>query len=96
MKKLLIVLAAVSVAGCAYQRFQMDDASATIPSFEGTSHFIFWGLGQTKSIDPREVCGARGVNSVQTNESFLNGLFVALTYGIYSPRTHTIYCNPIK
>lgn len=97
MKKTLSVLAicAALLSGCSYQKFQLDAASpSTVPTYQGTSHFVFWGIGQTKEINPREVCGARGFASVETSYSFLDGLLTGITYGIYSPRTYAVYCKP--
>lgn len=55
------------------------------------THFIFWGMGQTREINPKEVCGKKEVVAVETNISFINGLISMLTYGIYSPRNYSIY-----
>ena len=47
-------------------------------------------------MNPSEICGSRGINSVETSDSFVTGLFTTLTWGIYSPRAYSIYCNPEK
>lgn len=95
MKKYLIIaLLALSLAACSTQKFELDASSHTsIPTYEGTSHFVFWGIGQEKKLYPVEVCGMRGVSSVETHDSFLNGLLSAITWGIYSPRSYAIYCR---
>jgi hypothetical protein len=95
MKKACLILALL-IGGCTYQKFQLEDRLATVPSKEGTNHFIFWGLGQTKTVDPREVCGSKGVSAVETRYTFINGLLSGITYGIYSPRNYVIYCKPGK
>jgi hypothetical protein len=96
MKKIITIILMASVTGCTYQKFQLDDKAATIPTHEGTNHFVFWGLGQTKEVDPNEVCGSRGTSSVETRYSFVDGLLTGITYGIYSPRTYAVYCKPAK
>ncbi|MCL2439343.1 MAG: Bor family protein [Alphaproteobacteria bacterium] len=99
MKKLsVLTLVALIAAGCSHQRLQINESSPTptIANFEGTNHFIFWGIGQTKTVDPNEVCGPRGVHTVQTSQGFLNGFLYVITYGIYAPRTFTVYCNPMR
>lgn len=82
------------MSGCCYQKFNISHYGTTIPAYEGTSHFIFWGLGQTKTVDPNDVCGSRGVAGVETGYSFVDALFANLTWGIYQPREYKVFCNP--
>ena len=94
MRKILsLAVAAVLMSGCCHQKFDMGNSRATIPTYEGTSHFIFWGLGQTKEVNPNEICGSRGVASVEAGQGFWHGFASALTWGIYEPREYRIYCN---
>ena len=94
MKKLIVCLGlALALSACSTQRFELATRTTTIPNYEGTSHFIFWGLGQEKTYNPKEICGAKGVNSIDTHHSFLDGLFSAITWGIYAPESYAIYCN---
>lgn len=95
MKKLFAISVLVlSLAACSTQKFELDTISHTsIPTYDGTSHFVFWGIGQEKQLYPVEVCGTRGISSVETHDSFLNGLFSVFTWGIYSPRDYSIYCK---
>jgi hypothetical protein len=95
MKKFLALAAVcLTLGACSTTRLNLNDKHVTIPTYEGTSHFIFWGLGQTKEFDPQEVCGSRGVSAVDTHKSFANGFLSTITYGIYYPETYSIYCNP--
>jgi hypothetical protein len=95
MKKVLCLFAFVFlISGCCHQKFDLNSSRSTIPTYEGTSHFVFWGLGQVKEVNPEEVCGNRGIASVETGLSFVDGLLSGITYGIYSPREYRIYCNP--
>lgn len=97
MKKILFLCAfCLLFSGCCAQRFDLNGQRPTIPTYEGTSHFVFWGIGQTKEIDPNEVCGSRGISSVETHTSFLNGFLSAITWGIYKPETYVVYCNKAK
>jgi hypothetical protein len=94
----LVLLTIISVTfvivSCTTQRFTLAESKVpTIPTYEGKNHFIFWGLGQTKSIDSEEICGERLVMAVETHCSFLDGFLGAITYGIYSPQTFRIYCK---
>lgn len=75
----------------------MENTSpSTIPAYEGTTHFVFWGIGQQKDLRPTEICGEYAVAAVQTNYSFINGLLSGITYGIYSPRDYAIFCDKSK
>jgi type IV pilus biogenesis protein CpaD/CtpE len=95
MKKLILLVAVtLFLQGCAIQRFPVKgEKTPTIPTYEGTNHFVFWGLAQAKEINPKEVCGKRDVVAVETQTSFVNGLLTGITYGIYSPRNYSIYCK---
>lgn len=90
----LMVIMTLGLCSCAVQKFELaNDQTTSIPSYEGTSHFVFWGLGQVKELYPAEVCGTSTVTSVETKYSFLNGLLSGITYGIYSPRDYAVYCS---
>lgn len=95
MKKLILMLYLVLfLQGCATQQFPINENKVpTIPTYEGITHFVFWGIGQTRQINPQEVCGKKEVAAVETNTSFVHGLISMFTYGIYSPRNYAIYCK---
>ena len=81
------------LAACSTQRFDLTDNHSTIPTYEGKSHFVFWGIGQEKTYNPREICGVKGVSAVDSHTTFVDGLLSGLTWGIYSPESYAIYCN---
>ena len=95
MKKVLAVATVVAtLSGCCTQNIPLNnDRMPTVPTYEGTSHFIFWGLGQEKTINPKDVCGKKKVTAVNTHYSFVQGLMTGITYGIYSPRGYSVYCE---
>lgn len=94
MKKFLLLFSFIIVmTGCCHQKFELGNTRKSVPTYEGTTNFIFWGIGQEKSIDPYEVCGRNGVNAVETGVNFWNGVAAALTWGIYQPYEYKIYCN---
>ena len=54
MKKILTISLLVSLlASCASQSFITDKKhyKVTYPSYSKTSHFVFWGIGQTKTLE---------------------------------------------
>lgn len=93
MKVLGVLGILLLLSGCCTQRFDLSGTRGTIPTYEGKSHFIFWGLGQTKDINPNEICGRRGVRSVDSHITFVDGLLSGITWGIYNPQSYSIYCN---
>ena len=96
MKKTLIATTlALALAGCQTQQFTITgNRVPTVPAYEGRSDFIFWGLGQTKVMDPKEICANRGgVKAVETRHTFIDGVANSITFGIYAPRSYAIYCN---
>lgn len=93
MKKIIFIFGFLALTGCVTQTFKLQGATKTMPSYEGTSHFVFWGIGQEKVLDPKEVCREKNVSQVQTSYSFVDGLLSGLTWGIYSPRSYAIYCE---
>lgn len=95
MKKFLMVsVVALALAGCQTQQFTIAGTKVpTVPTYEGTSAFVFWGLGQTKTMDPKEICGGKGVRAVETKHTFIDGVANWITFGIYAPRNYAVYCN---
>lgn len=99
MKKLLVLLFCASViavlSACSTQSFEINPnpVATSEPSYEGTNHFLLWGIGQIQTMHPGEACGPEGVNRVETTETFVNGLLSTLTFGIYAPRSYAVYCN---
>ncbi len=100
MKKLFIILAIVALtASCSTQRFLVDpsvkrEEPAKNPHFTKWSHFFVAGIGQTSFSNAADMCKENGgVAFVETKLTFAQGLVTALTYGIYSPRNISVYCN---
>ena len=97
MKTLLsTVLVIMVLSGCATQSFDVNPPVG--PSDQATldtsQTFFVGGVGQSAVLDAAEVCGgAENVARVETEMSFLNGLFTGLTGSIYSPRTARVYCT---
>ena len=50
-----------------------------------------WGIVPAEPIDVRQSCPS-GVATVETEQSFMNGLVGALTLGIYSPQRVRVTC----
>ncbi|MDI9408484.1 MAG: Bor family protein [Candidatus Pacebacteria bacterium] len=93
--KSLIAASLVSVvllSGCAAQKFNINGTANTGEVRNST--FFISGIGQTDTIDAASMCqGAAKVQSVQAQQSFLNILLGAVTFGIYTPRSYKVTCS---
>ena len=64
------------------------------PSYEGRSHFFFWGMWQKTNYDLTKVCPTKGIKAIETHWTWYDSLVGSLlTMGIYSPESFSIYCN---
>ncbi len=99
MKKLLICIGlALSLSACGSDhviRFNLDQQQNVPdePSYEGRSHFFFWGMWQKENYNLADLCYPRGINAVDTHWTFFDSLMGGLTMGIYAPESYSIYCN---
>jgi len=50
-----------------------------------------WGIVPADTVDMRRECPS-GVATVETRQTFLNGLVAALTLGIYTPQSLRVTC----
>lgn len=93
--RLLLLCFAFFVTSCATQHFNLvGEKTRTVPSYEGKHHFIFWGLGQEKMVNPSEACKKnQKIEAVDTHLTFLDGLLSGITWGIYYPRSYAVYCS---
>ncbi|HYD53641.1 MAG TPA: hypothetical protein VEA99_13480 [Gemmatimonadaceae bacterium] len=86
----LVVLLAASTA-CYHQVVQTGrTAGATVIDKPFVNGFL-WGLVAAQDIDVTRECPA-GVATVETEQSFANGLVAALTLGIYTPQHVRVTC----
>jgi hypothetical protein len=100
MKKILILaLLATLTFSCSTQRFSVNpsvkrEEPSKNPHFTQWSHFFVWGIGQTDFTNAAQMCKDNGgVDFVETKLTFAQGLIGGITYGIYSPRNISVYCN---
>jgi hypothetical protein len=99
MKKLLVIaILSLAATGCAQQTFVMtpqeSETTTAEPTKEQSHHFFINGLAQKKQIDAGKVCnGIDNVAKVEVQETFVNGLLAAVTFGIYTPREARVYCK---
>ncbi len=95
-KPLVVTLvAAVLATGCANQRFNLaGEVPGSVPKVEDSQTFFVDGIGQEKTIDAAQVCGAASkVGAVAVEQTGLDVLLGLVTLGIYTPRTARVYCK---
>ena len=93
MKKLSLLIAVLVMTGCAAQTFNINGSNGEVPTTQKSQTFFISGLGQEQVIDAAAVCGgADKVVKVEAQHTFVNGLFGAITFGIYTPRDVKVYC----
>ena len=63
------------------------------PSYQGRSHFFFWGMWQQKDYNLQNVCPASGINAIENHWTFYDSFMGSMTMGIYAPESYSIYCN---
>ena len=99
MKKLLICIAlALTLSACGsdhIMRFNLSplDNIEAKPSYEGRSHFFFWGMWQKTDYNLQNVCYPRGISAIDAHWTWYDSLMGGLTMGIYAPESYSVYCN---
>ena len=95
MKRIASIALLVALStGCANQKFNMSGAAASTPVEDKYHHFFINGLAQSKTVDAATACGgADKVARVEVQQTFMNGFFSVITFGIYTPRTAKVYCQ---
>lgn len=94
MKSVAVIILAVALTGCAKQSFDFNKEASSTTVKNETHHFFISGLGQEKIINAAAVCGgADKVSRTETKLTFMNGFLNVITFGIYTPREATVYCE---
>lgn len=89
------LIAAFLLAGCATVTIRPDGGPkvADLPDYQETKNYFFWGLAGEHTVDVTDICGARDVEQVQSQMTFMNGFLGTLTFGLYAPRTAKVWCD---
>ncbi len=91
---LAALVAATALSGC-YKVDYVDIAPNASPGEVHTvwAHGVIYGVVMLSDVNAKELCGADNVYDIETKVSFLNGLVMQLTFGLYSPATATVTCK---
>ncbi len=96
MKRLALGLfVAAFLSGCSTMTIHPKQQAKLVskPTYEQTIPFYFWGLHGEERIDVKKVCDGKKPVQMQTQATFENALFTALTIGIYAPHTAKVWCE---
>ena len=63
------------------------------PSSEKTFESYFFGLYGKHTIDLHKICGNHNYNRVKIEHSSNDMLLTALTVGLYTPKTLSVWCS---
>jgi Bor protein len=91
LRQLWVAVVVLATSACFHQTIQSGLTPATTVIERPFVATWLWGLVPAEPIDTRQSCGS-GVATVETQQSFMNGLVGALTLGIYSPQRVRITC----
>lgn len=92
MRRLALFLAlAFSTTACFHQTFHSGLTPSTTVVERTFVATWFWGIVPAAPIDVRDSCRS-GVATVETEQSFMNGLVGVVTLGIYSPQYLRVTC----
>lgn len=94
VKMISIAVFALMLGGCAAQTFTINGDTKATPTLQESQHFFVNGLAQGKTADVAGICG--GVDKiikVEAQQTFVNGIWSVLSFGIYTPRDVKVYCK---
>jgi len=94
-KMLVTATLAMSMAGCNTVTIHPEAGPKQIaqPSYEDSKNFFLFGLVGEERVDVAAVCGDGSVTQMQSQQTFLDGLYGGLTLGIYVPHTVKVGCK---
>lgn len=89
-----VLFASAFLFGCAAQTFTINGENAEVPTSEKSQTFFISGLGQEQVTNAAQICGgAVNIIKVEAQQTFINALLGAITWGIYTPRSAKVYCK---
>jgi hypothetical protein len=91
MKKTRLVAAAVLLTGCYHVTVISGTAPAPTVVDKPWQHSFIYGIVPPAELNVKEQCPS-GVQKVETEVSFLNGLVSAITSSIYTPIHTRVTC----
>ncbi|MGE0354839.1 MAG: Bor family protein [Gemmatimonadales bacterium] len=87
----LLATLVLAGAGCYHATIQTGAAPSTTVIYQSFASSWIYGLVPPKTVETMEQCPS-GVATVETQQSFVNGLVAILTLGIYTPMEIKVTC----
>lgn len=91
MRKLALILLVASATGCYHSTIDTGLAPSGQSIEKPWANSFVYGLVPPPVVETAAKCPS-GVAKVETQQTFLNGLVNALTFGIYTPMTISVQC----
>jgi len=91
VSRLSLVVSALLVSACFHQIVQTGRTPGTTVVERPWTATWLWGLVPAEEINVVSQC-PNGVATIETQQSFLNGLVGGLTLGIYTPQEVRVTC----
>lgn len=66
------------------------------PDYQSSKDFFLWGLIGKRKVDVNLICKGQGAKQMQTVQTFKDGVWGAITLGVYTPHTVKIWCHNTK
>lgn len=94
IKMLCVAAVIATLTGCAAQTFTINEGALNTPTKQESQTFFISGLGQEQTLNAAAVCGgSENIIKVQAQQTFINGLVGAVTFGIYTPKDAKVFCK---
>lgn len=91
MKKYFYLAAiAIGLSSCYSATYTMGSGAQTGVTVKEKNLFLINGLLAIKTADPQDMAGDAANFTVETKQSFIDGLILGLTGGLIAPQTVTV------
>lgn len=91
MKKYFYLAAiAIGLSSCYSATYTMGSGAQTGITVKEKNLFLINGLLAIKTADPQDMAGGAANFTVETKQSFIDGLILGLTGGLVAPQTVTV------
>ena len=91
MKKYFYLAAiAIGLSSCYSATYTMGSGAQTGITVKEKNLFLVNGLLAIKTADPQDMAGGAANFTVETKQSFIDGLILGITGGLVAPQTVTV------
>ncbi len=91
IKMLAIIFASsMLLTSCYSYTSVVGEGAQGTDKVQSWNHYVIYGLAPVGVSDSKLMAGGAENYTVKTEQSFVNGLISAITFGIYTPTTTTV------